>query len=274
MIVTGLNTSQETLRNAGRVPCDHDLNTNVEECFVNRTVLVTGGGTGFGLAIATRFVADDDRVFITGRRPTVLEEACRSLGDRCRPLPCDGTDPDAVERAVATIDGDVDVLVNNAGGNTDFRMPSGGGLRGTLDRWRANLDANVISAALMTQALDDKLARGGALIHIGSTGADQGIGSYGAAKAALASWSAGLAGELGPRDITSNVVAPGYVPGTELFGDGLPAEIHDQLISANMLGRPGEPEEVAATAHFLSSAGARFITGQVINVNGGERTTR
>ncbi len=241
---------------------------------MSRTVLVTGGGTGFGLAVATRFAKDEDRVYITGRRAAVLDKACRSLGDQVQALQCDGTDPDAVERAVTAIEGDVDVLVNNAGGNTDFRMPSGGGLRGTLDRWRANVDANVISAALMTEALDDKLAHGGALIHIGSIGADQGGGSYGPAKAALASWSAGLASALGPRDITSNVVAPGYFPGTEFFGNGLPTDVHDQLISRTALGRHGQPEEIADTVHFLASAGARFITGQVINVNGGARTTR
>jgi 3-oxoacyl-[acyl-carrier protein] reductase len=247
---------------------------SVEEYFVSRTVLVTGGGTGFGLAIATRFVKDGDTVYITGRRAAVLDEACRALGDQVRALQCDGTDPAAVERAVTDIEGDVDVLVNNAGGNTDFRMPPGGGLRGALDRWRANLDANFISAALMTEALDNRLAHGGALIHIGSIGADQGGGSYGPAKAALASWNAGLATELGPRDITSNVVAPGYFPGTEFFGDGLPAHVHEQLISLTALGRHGHPEEIADTVHFLASTGARFITGQVINVNGGARTTR
>ncbi|MBK0870239.1 SDR family oxidoreductase [Saccharopolyspora sp. HNM0986] len=241
---------------------------------MSRTVLVTGGGSGFGRAIAARFAQDSDRVFITGRRVDVLERAAGELGSSTHALPCDGTDPAAVENAVAGIDGAVDVLVNNAGGNTDFNMPTGGGLKGSLDRWRANIDANVITAALMTEACDDKLAHGGALVHIGSIGADQGGGSYGAAKAALASYNIGLAKQFGPREITSNVVAPGYFPDTEFFGNGLPQSVHDHLLSLTNLGRHGYPEEIAEAVHFLASPNARFITGQVINVNGGASTTR
>lgn len=236
---------------------------------------MTGGGSGLGRAIAARFVQDSDRVYITGRRTEVLERTARELGGDVHALPCDGIDPDAVESAVASIDGEVNVLVNNAGGNTDVREPAGGGLRGSLHRWRANLDANLITAALMTEACDDKLAAGGAVMHIGSVGADQGVGSYGSAKAALASYNVGLAKRLAPRDITCNVVAPGYIPDTELFGAGVfPQELHDSLVSATLLGRHGYPDEIAGAVHFLASSDARFITGQVLNSNGGAGTTR
>lgn len=241
---------------------------------MSRTVLVTGGGSGFGFAVATRFAKDGDQVYITGRRADLLDKACTILGENVRALPCDGTDPDVVERVASEIEGEVDILVNNAGGLRDLGMPPAAGLRETLERWRANLDANLTTAVLMTEALFDRLARGGALVHIGSLAADQGSGSYGAAKAALASYSVGLAQMLGPRDVTSNVVAPGYIPDTEFFGTGLPTDFHDQLVAQTMLGRHGNREEVADTVYFLASPSARFITGQVINVNGGVRTTR
>ncbi|WP_410581115.1 SDR family NAD(P)-dependent oxidoreductase [Amycolatopsis sp. lyj-108] len=241
---------------------------------MTRTILVTGGGTGIGRAVAARFAASNAVVHITGRRKEVLVSAAAELGASIRPLVCDSTDPDQVTSALAELDGPIDVLVNNAGGNTDFDLPDQDGLAGVLARWRANLDANLISAVLTTTAVESRLAQGGSVIHIGSIAADQGAGSYGAAKAGLASWNVDLARRLGARGITANVVAPGYIRETEFFRDKLPAERAEQLIEATSTGRAGIPDDIAETVHFLASAGARHITGQTFGVNGGAHPTR
>ncbi|MER6667103.1 SDR family oxidoreductase [Amycolatopsis japonica] len=241
---------------------------------MTRTILVTGGGTGIGRAVAARFAASDAVVHITGRRKDVLVSAAAGLGPSVRPLVCDGTDPEQVTAALDALDGPIDVLVNNAGGNTDFDLPERDGLAGVLAHWRANLDANLISAVLTTTAVQDKLVEGGSVIHIGSIAADQGAGSYGAAKAGLASWNVDLAKQLGARKITANVVSPGYIRETEFFRDKLPAERAEQLIDATSTGRAGIPADIAETVYFLASAGARHITGQTFGVNGGAHPTR
>ncbi|MGH3546233.1 MAG: SDR family oxidoreductase [Mycobacteriales bacterium] len=112
----------------------------------------------------------------------------------------------------------------------------------------------------MTTAVRDRLPHGGAAIHIGSIAADKGAGSYGAAKAGLASWNIALAAELGPRGITTNVVSPGYVAHTELLRD----QRRDALIAATSTGRAATPDDIAGTVCFLASDAARQITGQVI----------
>lgn len=237
-----------------------------------RNVVVTGGGTGIGRAIAAVFAKAGEAVVITGRRPEVLEETAGELGVRA--AVCDGTDPAAVARFAETLDA-VDVLVNNAGGNTDFdRQAAGGDLEALVANWRANLDANLISAVLMTAALDTRLASGGAVIQMSSIGADKGAGAYGAAKAGLASWNIGLAREIGPRGLTANVVSPGYIASTEFFRDTLTDGRRDSLIADTNTGRAGTPEDIAETVRFLASPAARQITGQVLAVNGGARTTR
>jgi NAD(P)-dependent dehydrogenase (short-subunit alcohol dehydrogenase family) len=237
-----------------------------------RTVLVTGGGTGIGRAVAARFVAAGDSVVITGRRTEVLEKAAAELGATA--IRCDHTDPDDLTALVTAIPSTVDVLVNNAGGNTDFAFGDPGSLAEFAEQWRTNLDANLLSAALTTQALDERLASGGAIVHIGSIAADKGAGSYGAAKAGLASWNVGLARELGPRDITTNVVAAGYIQETEFFRDRLTDRRRETLISDTSVKRPGTVDDIAETIYFLASAGARHITGQTINVNGGAWPSR
>lgn len=138
------------------------------------------------------------------------------------------------------------------------------------DQWRANFESNVITAVLATYACLDKLERGGSIITIGSIAADKGTGSYGAAKAAIASWNVDLAREV----VTANVVVPGFIDDTEFFRDTLTDNRRAALISATSTGRAGKPDDIASSVYFLASPGARQITGQVLPVNGGEQSTR
>lgn len=248
---------------------------------MSRTVLVTGGGTGIGRAVAARCVAGGDRVIITGRRPEPLDHTAKSLGDAVSAVCCDHTNPAQVAALLDELPGTIDVLVNNAGGNTDFvsvdnsaAESSQAGLARFASAWHANLDANLLSAAMTTHALRDRLAAGGAVVHIGSIAADKGAGSYGAAKAGLASWNVDVARELGGRGITSNVVAAGYVQDTEFFRGRLSEQRRESLIADTAVGRPGTVEDIAETVHFLASPGARHITAQVLNVNGGAFASR
>jgi len=286
---------------------------------VARNVLITGASGGIGRAIAARFAADGDNVVITGRNADRLQRAAADLG--AHDIVCDASDPAQVaalrsglaERFGPTLD----VLVNNAGGNTNFeprpdagtaqgetsdtgdtgntgdtgdtgdtggadhdagRGDGAGTCRAELERlaasWQANLDANLISAVLTTNALADMLTAGGSVISLGTIGAERGGGSYGAAKAALAAWNADLSSDIGPRGVTANVISAGYIAGTNFFRDRLTGERRERLIAATHDKRPGQPDDIAQTAHFLASPGARHITGQTIHVNGGAFTTR
>ncbi|WP_030566577.1 SDR family NAD(P)-dependent oxidoreductase [Streptomyces aureocirculatus] len=237
-----------------------------------RTILVTGGGTGIGRAIARHFAAAGDSVVVTGRRPEPLAELAAEAG--VGTAVCDHTDPAALTRLRAQLPERIDVLVNNAGGNTDLDADGEQDLAAYARDFRANLDANLVSAALTTKALEDRLAPGGAVVHIGSIAAEQAAGSYGAAKAGLANWNIDLAGRLGSRGITANVVAPGYIADTEFFRDKLSGERREQLVAATATGRAGTPSDIAGTVVFLASPAARHVTGQVLHVNGGARATR
>lgn len=240
---------------------------------MSRTIIVTGGGTGIGRAVAQRFAQEGADVVITGRRRDVLERAAQDLGPRVSARSFDASDPQQVAAFTEEV-GAVDVLVNNAGGNTDFDRLAPRDLAEVAAAWRANLEANVITAVLTTTALLPSMSRGGAIITIGSIAADKGAGSYGASKAAVASWNVDLAGQVGPAGITANVVSPGYIEDTEFFRDVLTDEGRAQMAASAATRRAGRPEDIAATVAFLASEGARQITGQVIAVNGGERTSR
>jgi 3-oxoacyl-[acyl-carrier protein] reductase len=247
---------------------------------VNRIVLVTGGGNGLGRAVAARFLADGDTVFITGRNAGRVADTAAEIG--VKPIPADATDPVQVARMAGELGDDLDVLVNMAGGNTDFTATATAGpadgpvaeLERVAAAWRANLDANLLSAVLTTTAVLGRLRAGGSIINVGSIGAEYASTSYGAAKAALAAWTAGLSAEVGGHGLTANVISPGYIAETDFFRGRLTEERKARLIAATHDGRAGQPGDIAETAHFLASAGARHITGQTLHVNGGAHTTR
>ncbi|MGH3329077.1 MAG: SDR family oxidoreductase [Streptomycetales bacterium] len=234
-----------------------------------REVIVTGGGTGIGYAVAETFVRAGDRVTVTGRRKDVLEAAAERLG--ARHVAFDASDPVAVSAALDLLPERVDVLVNNAGGNADFDRSSASerSLADLAAAWRANLDANLLSAVLVTAALAPRLADDARVVGIGSIAARRGAGSYGAAKAALEAWAADVAAELGGRGITVNVVSPGLVPDTDFFRDRPMDALVRNRVAETRNHRPGTPADIAAAVRFVTSPEAGHVTGQVIHVNGG-----
>ncbi|BFO20715.1 SDR family oxidoreductase [Streptomyces sp. KM77-8] len=240
---------------------------------MNRNVVISGGGTGIGLAAARVFAAGGDRVLLLGRRGDVLE---RAAVPGALTYAADLADAGAVRGVAGFVGrefGAVDVLIHGAGGDGRLEPPGGDDpLDAVAHSWTVGFRLNLLTAALLTEALRHRLAEpGGRVLFLSCLAAYQGHGEpgYAAAKAGLHPYAHALARELGPHGITVNVVAPGYIEDTGFFGDGPDEDLRTRMTGQTLDGRAGTPGDVAATLHWLASPGAGHITSQIIQVNGG-----
>lgn len=229
---------------------------------MSRSVLVTGGNRGIGLAIANAFAADGDKVAVTYRTGTPPAEL---FG-----VQCDVTDPQSVDRAFTEVEnqhGPVEVLVANAGVTRDTLL-----LRMSEDDFTSVVDTNLSGAFRVAKRAARGMLRqrSGRIVFISSVVGllgSAGQVNYAASKAGLVGMARSIARELGSRGITANVVAPGFVE-TDMTA-ALPEEKRAEYLAQIPLGRYATSEEVAQVVLWLAGDQAAYITGAVIPVDGG-----
>jgi 3-oxoacyl-[acyl-carrier protein] reductase len=244
----------------------------------NRVVIVTGGSSGIGRSMAEAFARNHYQVVVIGRREDALHATAEAIGPNCSWQRADIGQREQVAAAVQAIVArfyKIDVLVNNAGySGFDLGMASNMPLDQAERAWNEVIGVNLTGTFLMTFAVAPHLTRpGGRVINISTDAALTGgiglrLAGYVASKAGLLGLTRALALEYGPQGITVNAIAPGFIAGT-----GANAQLTEEIvkgIAAQLpVRRAGTPNDIAATALFLASPEAGFITGELLNVNGG-----
>ena len=239
----------------------------------NQIAVVTGAGRGIGRAIALKFAAEGADVVCVSRTVENSEKVAtevRALGRKAWAFAVDVADGAAVAAAAEKIlaeTGRVDILVNNAGVTRDGLL-----MRMSEADWDTVLDTNLKGAFLFTKAFARPFIkqRSGRIINVASVIGligNAGQCNYAASKAGLLGFTMSTARELASRGITVNALAPGFIE-TDMTA-GLSEELKTGLLKQIPLNSLGQPEDIAHAALFLASPGARYVTGQVLTVDGG-----
>ncbi len=238
-----------------------------------KLALVTGASQGIGRQVASRLASQGARVVVAARSLDKLEALAQEIaeeGGEAFPLALDVGQPALVAERIEPLVkelGDVQILVNNAGITRDGLLA-----RMSLEQWEEVLRVNLTGAYAVTRQLIRGMIRQrwGRIVMVSSVVGlmgNAGQANYAASKAGMIGFAKSLAREIGGRNITVNVVAPGYVE-TEMTSE-LGDKVRDQLEKSIVLRRLGKVEDVAAAVAFLSSPEAGYITGEVLNVSGG-----
>ena len=238
-----------------------------------RVALVTGGAQGIGRAIALNLAQGGASVALTDMRAAKLQEVAKEIegqGGKALQFCVDVTDLEAVQKMVDQILeawGKVDILVNNAGITRDSLV-----LRMKVEDWQAVLKTNLDGAFHCIRAVLPGMVkqRYGRILNLASVVAQTGnVGqaNYISSKAGIIGLTKAVAAEVARRNITVNAVAPGFI--ATAMTENLPAEIKEKMLGLIPMGRMGTDAEIAAGVRFLVSEEARYITGHVLNINGG-----
>ena len=238
-----------------------------------RTALVTGASQGIGEAVALRLAGQGAKVILAARNEEKLRgvaAAIEEAGGTACTLTLDVSQPETVAGRLKELPagfGEIDILVNNAGITADNLLA-----RMSLEDWERVLRTNLTGAFALTREMVRGMMkrRWGRVINVSSVVGmmgNAGQANYAAAKAGLIGFSKSLARELGSRNITVNVVAPGYI--RTAMTENLPEASRDELTGSIALKRLGEVDDIAWAVVYLASQEAAYITGHVLNVSGG-----